>query len=213
MMEGIEQLIQSYIEALNRPLDIPDWDKLYNEAVKLQVPAVRKDTAKLLYLLVKLKNPANVLEIGTGSGFSALWMGRGLSADALLTTLERDKNRYEKAGALFRDRKNIRVLNRDAFRFLKETGETFDFVFLDAQKRDYIDFLPLLERKINSGGVLVTDNFLFQGKAAAMSTDEEDKYKGGVELLKKYNEALANHPAFETLFLGLDDGVAVAVKN
>jgi predicted O-methyltransferase YrrM len=212
-MASLNENIEVYIEMLNRPLEKTEWDPIYDEAVRLQIPVVRKNTARLIYILIKLKNPQNVLEIGTGSGFSTLWIEHGLSENARLTSLERDKNRYEKASILFKDHSKIHLLYQDAFDYLKEPVGTFDFVFLDSQKRDYIDFLPLLEKKLVSGGVLVIDNFLFQGKVVSMTPDEEKKYKGGVDLLKKFNEELAKHPAFDTLFLHLDDGVVIAVKK
>jgi predicted O-methyltransferase YrrM len=208
-----EKEILSYIASLNQFLDCPEWDALYNWAVLEKIPVVRKNTARFLYFLVKIKKPERALEIGTGSGYSTLWMEKGLEESAEFTTIERDRNRFEAAKKLFESYPRIRVLCQDAFAFLKESQRTFDLVFLDAQKRDYVEYLELLENKIEKGGILFVDNFLFGGKVIQMSEEEKAFYHNGVDRLKKFNEKLSRHPAFETLFLSIDDGVIVALKR
>lgn len=205
-------LVLKYIQDLNAPLGESAWESVYQKAVEKNIPVVRKTTVRLLYLLAVLHRPLNALEIGTGSGYSALWIRKGLPEQSKLTTLERDNNRYQDAALLFRDYPGIELIKADAFQFLKESPGGFDFVFLDSQKRDYIDFLPLLKTRIVKGGLLIIDNFLFNGKVVEIDPKDEAKYRGGVELLKRFNHSLSSDGSFESLFLPLDDGLAVARK-
>ena len=199
-----------YIKNLNQSMDNLEWENLYQNALKKNIPVVRKETAQLLYFLVKIKAPKNILEIGTGSGYSSLWIHKGMPEGAHFTTLERDNNRYNDALELFKDYSEIELIKTDAFSFLKETLQLFDFIFLDSQKRDYIDFLPIFENKISPGGLLVADNFLLNGKIIDLPDEDKVKYQGGVGLLNQFNQEISKHPGFETLFLSLEDGVVLA---
>jgi caffeoyl-CoA O-methyltransferase len=208
-----EGLTQTYVDGLNRSLDNREWDSLYESAAAQKIPVIRKDAAKILYFLTALVQPETVLEIGTGSAYSTLFIIRGLPEDGHLTSLERDRNRYEAARILLDKEPRVNLVFQDAFTYFHETTGSFDMVFLDAQKRDYIDFLPILQHRIKPGGVLIADNFLFGGKVVEMTEEEKEKYAGGVERLKEFNRALSNHPDFEALFLPIGDGICAARKK
>lgn len=203
---------EEYIEGLNRFLDMPEWDRLYDDALGQNIPVIRKNTAKLLYIILKLAAPKRVLEIGTGSGYSALWIRKAIPESSELITLERDKNRFDAAEKLFAGSKHTKVLYRDAFDHLPSETGTYDAVFLDSQKRDYIALVPLIEKKLTAGGILFADNILFGGRVVQLAPEDEDKYKSGSELLRQFNESLAGGGPFESLFLPIDDGVVIARK-
>lgn len=205
--------VQSYIDGLNQSIEAPELDSIYEQAVGNNIPVVRKTTGKLLYFIIKIKEPKNVLEIGTGSGYSSLWIYKGLPQSSCLITLERDKKRYLEAEKLFRNYPGIELINIDAFDYFKKVPGHYDFVFLDAQKRDYLSFLNILRDRINSGGILFVDNFLFNGRVLEISSEDEEKYRGGVEFLKQFNQELCGLTAFESLFLSVDDGIVVARKR
>jgi predicted O-methyltransferase YrrM len=208
--------MDNYIGGLNGPLDVPEWDKIYDDAVRDNIPVIRKDTAKVLYFLLKARAPKNVLEIGTGSGYSTLWIARALGRDvggAGLVTLERDRNRYERAVEVLKNVPGARVLYQDAFEYLGSTSETFDAVFLDSQKRDYIGLIPLLEKHMAPGALLLADNIFFNGRVLHIDPADEKKYRDGTELLKEFNQYLSSGGKFETLFLPVDDGIAAAIKK
>jgi folylpolyglutamate synthase/dihydrofolate synthase len=202
-----------YSSFLNESLDIPEWEKIYTEAVNQKIPALRPFSCKFLYFLVKIARPEKILEIGTGSGYSTLWIARGLSGKAVLISLERDRKRFDLASKLFRDNPRVRVLHRDAFKYLGENSDIYDFVFLDAQKRDYLSYLELLKSRIKTGGILVADNFLLGGLTASLPELKKEKYQGGVRLLRAFNYELSRGGSFETLFVSIEDGLTIALKK
>lgn len=210
-MDHLQKAIENYIHSLNHPLIFPGADRLFDESVKKKIPVLRQNTARLLFMMIKMKSPSTILEIGTGSTYSTRWI-ISAAPKARVVTLERDKNRYEAARESLSKYFGVELLRTDVFKYLPECNEHFDFILLDSQKRDYIDLLPLLTQRLNIGGFLFTDNILFGGKAAILSEEQKKKYQGGVERLRAFNEALSQSPQFETVFLDIDDGVALSIK-
>ena len=164
-------------------------------------------------MLVSQKKPCQVLEIGFGSGASGAFLADCLPANGSIISLERDLNRFNRGRALLSHFKldQIKLLHKDALLYLKnEADSMFDFIFLDAVKREYIDYIPLVKKRLNPGGLLVTDNILFNGKIVEEQPDK--KYVNGLCLLKEFNKTLAHDPDFSTTFLETGDGMALSVK-
>lgn len=208
--------LQDYIDTLNSNNRLYTF---YNEIINFQkdhiIPAVRFDTAIFLMDMVLFYKPEKILEIGFGSGASTLFMDKGARSYGYykITSLERDRNRYARGMKILeKHNNNIELINADAFKYLSDENnkELFDFVFLDAVKRDYIDYLPLLKKALSKNGVLITDNILFNGKVIENGIPE--KYKNGVELLKQYNEVLSKDDGFNTVFYNIGDGMSMSVK-
>jgi len=192
-----------YTSFLNGFMDIPEWEELYEEAVNENIPVLRPISARLLYLITMIAKPSNILEIGTGSGYSTLWIIRGAGPAARITTIERDMKRFHKAKKLFGDNPSVSIFNCDAMEYLKNCKDVFDLVILDAQKRNYREYLDLLKKRIIKGGILFTDNFFF-GLA------EEKK---GARLIRLFNEELSRENIFEALFLSIEEGVILAMRK
>ncbi|WP_207893900.1 O-methyltransferase [Tumebacillus sp. BK434] len=176
------------------------------------VPILDLETVSFLQVLLKIAKPRRILEVGTAIGYSALVMAG--ACEAQITTMERDPERAAEARANFakaglQDR--IELLEGDALELIGGLGH-YDFVFLDAAKGQYPRFLELLDPHLETGGVLLSDNILFQGM---VSGQEEVKHKlrTMVNRLREYNELLAHHPGYETTFLPLGDGVSLSVKK
>lgn len=204
--------LEEYLNGLNKFLDNPEWDALYEDAVGRNIPVIRKETARLLYFMLKLAAPKRVLEIGTGSGYSTLWIRQALPAQSELVSLERDDNRHAAAMKLFGGIGNTKILHIDAFDYLREETGVFDAVFLDSQKRDYIALVKILEKRIPSGGILAADNIWFGGRAVREIPGDGDNYKRGALLLREFNAYLASGGVFESVFLPVDDGIVIARK-
>ena len=161
----VNERLTSYLHSL-------DWgngellDRIEAEAVRDFVPIIRKETGALLKTLVALKQPRAILEVGTAVGYSALLMGRAMPAGCHLTTIEKYEKRLPIARENFRragmeDR--ITLLEGDAEEILAGLTGTWDFIFMDAAKGQYLHWLPMLLRLMPEGGVLISDNVLQDG--------------------------------------------------
>ena len=140
-------------------------DRLEEEAIADFVPIIRKDMQAFLKFMMRLCKPKNILEVGTAVGFSALLMSE-YAPEAHITTIEN----YEKRIPIARDNiakagksASIDLIPGDATEILPTLTDTYDFIFMDAAKGQYINFLPEIMRLLSKGGILVSDNVLQDG--------------------------------------------------
>ena len=154
------------IEAMTPPG--PDHlQGLEQEALSAGVPIIRPQTQNLIRFFLAVKRPSRILEIGTAVGFSALFMQHYAPAGCRIITIEKDPGRAEQARGNFRKfgkgeesgRENIVLMEGDAAQLLREIREdaSFDMLFMDAAKGQYIRFLPDAIRLLAPGGIMITD--------------------------------------------------------
>ena len=181
------------------------------------IPAVRFDTAMFLMQTAAMRQPHDVLEIGFGSGASSVFIREGLHncAEYKITSLERDNNRYVRGKSLLEQLniQDIELIKCDAFDFLHNCAAEFDYIFLDAVKRDYIDYLPFIKKILRKNGILIVDNTFFNDKVLLPTDELEEKYRSGVGLLDKFNRTLAADVDFMTMMYNIGDGMTVAVRR
>lgn len=211
-----KDIIFDYVtDYLNNTLGGSDefLSELEKYADENHVPIVTKDTAWFLRSLVTMKKPKKILEIGTAIGYSAILFAKHSDADII--TLEKDeetaiiaKENIEKAGLSSR----IQVIVGDAMESIKDIDDKFDFVFLDANKSHYKDYLPDIMRNLTDGGVIVSDNILYKGMVA---NDElvTKRQKTIVKNLREYLNILTNHDELVTSIIPIGDGVALSVRK
>jgi len=138
---------------------------------------VNRETGKLLHLLVKSKNPKNVLEIGTSIGYSTIWLASALKNGKLIT-LERLKERADIARKFFKKAKlNIKLIEGDALKTIPKTK--FDVVFLDATKSEYLKYLKKV--KFNKNALVIADNTISHASKMKDFLDYVNK-RGAVNL-------------------------------
>ena len=201
-----------------------------------QVPIIRPEMAQLLQLLLRLQRPQRILEVGTAVAYSALLMSRFLPADGRLLTIERNPIMQREAeenltaakvwlaaqvpggessaGQLERVQPDkIELLFGDAARLLPELRESFDFIFLDSAKAQYIHFLPELVRLLAAGGLLVTDNVLQNGEIMASRHLLPRRERTTHKRMREYLRAVGVHPQLTTHYFGLADGATVSIKK
>ena len=187
--------------------------ELESYAEENHVPIVTKDTAWFLRSLMCMQKPKKILEIGTAIGYSAILFAK--HSDASIVTLEKDeetalvaKENIERAGLSQR----IEVIVGDAMESIKGIDDKFDFVFLDANKSHYKDYLPDILRNLSDGGVIVSDNILYKGMVA---NDElvTKRQKTIVKNLREYLNILTNHTELVTSIIPIGDGVALSVRK
>ena len=122
---------------------------------------INRETGHFIHLLIKMKNPKKVLEIGTSIGYSSLWIASALSKKSELITLERWQERAKIASKFFKKTKlKIRFLEGDALKLIPKMKTKFDAVFIDATKNEYLKYLKILleTNQLNTNCLVIADN-------------------------------------------------------
>ena len=207
--------IISYINSLSTE-DTPFLTELEKWALKERVPIIRKETQSFLKMLLVMKQPEHILEIGTAVGFSSLMMSECVSENCTITTIEN----YEKRIPIARDNfvragkdHQITLLEGDAMEVLKGLTGPYDFVFLDAAKAQYIYYLPELLRIMPEGAVLVSDNVLQDGNIVESRLAVEPRDRTIQARMREYLYELTHRDDLVTSVLPLGDGVTVSVRK
>lgn len=206
--------MEVFIEAMTPP-GPPGLRGLEQEALSEGVPIIRPQTQNLIRFFVKMKKPMRILEIGTAVGFSSLFMQYYAPPGCRIVTIEKDPVRAARArDNIARLGRPIEVLEGDAAQILPRLGEdgSYDLVFMDAAKGQYIRFLPDVLRLLGTGGILLTDNILREGEVLSSRFAVTRRNRTIHRRMRDYLHALAEEPGLETLLLPTGDGAAVCVK-
>ncbi len=179
-------------------------------------PIVPPDTAQLLKTLLHIIKPRRILEIGTAIGYSAILMAKNTPSDTEIITVER----YEKVADIAINNifdagyeKRIRVVKGEACDIINWLDGEFDMVFMDGAKGQYIEFLPRILELLKCGGVLITDDVLYnEPNIEENATTRHRKYTI-VQRLRQYLEVICNHPELETTIIQAGEGIAVSYKK
>ena len=165
---------------------------------------------RLLSLISKMISPKNILEIGTFTGYAALCLAEGLQKDGKLTTLDVNEDLAylpQKYFAQSEFASQVDFKLQDAKEFLKNSNETFDLIFIDADKENYPEYLQLVKPRMKSGSVLMIDNVLWYGKVL------DEKGNKQTEQIKLVNKLVADDADFENVILPLRDGIHLVRKK
>ncbi len=189
---------------------------LEQEAIDNNVPIIRSDTQNFLKLLMAVKKPLNILEVGCAVGFSALLMSEYVPPECRITTIEKyekripvAKDNFKKAGK----ENQITLLEGDAMDILKELEGTYDFIFMDAAKGQYINFFPEVYRLLAKDGILVSDNVLQDGEVLQSRYVVTRRNRTIHSRMREYLYTLTHHNGLVTSILPVGDGVTVSVKT
>ena len=211
----IDERMAAFIDSLDKG-NTPFLDEIEKYAIETQVPIIRKSMQSLLKFLLALAKPRNILEVGTAIGFSALLMSEYGPADCHITTIEKYEKRiplarenFARAGA--QDR--ITLLEGDAIEILQELDGSYDLIFMDAAKGQYINFLPDILRLLSPGGLLVSDNVLQDGDIIQSRFAVTRRNRTIHARMREYLYELKHHPGLETVILPVGDGVTLSVKK
>jgi predicted O-methyltransferase YrrM len=170
----------------------------------------------LLRVLAMAVQARRILEIGTAIGYSGIWLAGALPSDGSLLTMEQDEQRARQARdhfarAGFADR--VSVIVGDAQPMLAKVSGPFDLIFQDGDKKMYGPMLDRLVDLLRPGGLLVTDNVLWDGEVVPGFTKEPHHNADDTRAIVQYNQRLSNHPGLVTSIVPLRDGVAISVKR
>ncbi len=186
---------------------------LEREALNNHVPVIRRETQTFLKLLLCLKKPARILEVGTAVGFSALLMAEYHPGDCHITTIEKDEKRIDAARENFRRagrEGRITLLGGDAAEILPQLTEPSDLIFLDAAKGQYLPLLPELLRLLAEDGVLVSDNVLQDGDVIESRYAVTRRNRTIHKRMRGYLFQLTHLEGLVTAVLPVGDGITVS---
>ena len=188
-------------------------DEIEQEALDTYVPIVRKEMQSFLKVLLAMKRPMRILEVGTAVGFSTLLFCEYAPEGAHVTTIEKYEKRIPIAKENFRRARRegqITFLEGDAAEILAGLTETYDFIFMDAAKGQYIHFLPDVMRLLEVGGVLVSDNVLQDGDIIESRFAVTRRNRTIHKRMREYLYELTHDERLVTAVLPIGDGVTVS---
>ena len=207
--------LSDYLQSLQQPFS-PFLEALYERARERQIPVVRRETAGLLKTMIQLKKPGRILEIGTAVGFSALLMAEEMPEEASLITLEKSEERCREAEENIRAAGmdgRITLISGDAADILPALAPSFDLIFLDAAKGQYLQLLPELLRLLAPGGVLLSDNMLQEGDVLESRFAVRRRDRTIHARMREYTRTCMNLEELSSTLLPIGDGVMLSVRK
>ena len=191
-------------------------NEIEEEALATYVPIIRKEMQNFLKVILEIKRPKAILEVGTAIGFSALLMSEHVDEDCKITTIEKYEPRIPIAKENFKragKENQITLLEGDAMEFLKTLEGPYDFIFMDAAKGQYIHFLPDILRLLSPGGILLSDNVLQDGDIIQSRFAVERRNRTIHSRMRDYLYTLTHHEQLTTSLRTQGDGVTLSVKK
>ena len=205
--------ITTYINSLDR--DNSDYlENLRNEAVSEKVPIIRQETESFLNVILKMQHPENILEIGTGIGYSALFMDHCLKdRPHHIITIENYEPRLEKARQVLSEYPDIELFEGDALKAVYEIEGCFDLIFLDGPKAQYPVLYPRLKEMLAPEGLLIADNVLQDGSLAKSRYAVERRQRTIHERMREFIWEAKHDQEMDACVLTVGDGVLVCKKK
>jgi predicted O-methyltransferase YrrM len=164
---------------------------------------------RLLSMISKMKSPSSILEIGTFTGYGTLCLAEGLKEDGKIFTIDQNEELLKIQNKYFDEsgkRNKIIQLTGNAKEILNDLNETFDLVFIDADKENYIEYFKLVSERLNNNGIIISDNVLWSGKVLDPSSENDEE----TNALVHFNKLLNEDKRFETVILPLRDGLSIS---
>lgn len=211
----VDERMITYINSLdigNTPL----LEQIEKEAQETFVPIIRREMQSFLKVMLFMKQPKRILEVGTAVGFSTLLFCEYAPEDCEVTTIEKYEKRIKIAGENFKRagmEQKITLLEGDATEILRDLKGSYDFIFMDAAKGQYINFLPDIMRLLEKDGVLISDNVLQDGDIIESHYVVERRNRTIYKRMREYLYELKHDERLATSIIPLGDGVTVSVKK
>ncbi len=213
----IEKYFIEFIKQNNEKLE----NYIISSAKQYSIPYLDELKAQFLETAVKIKSPEKTLEIGLGSGYSTYKILKSLPTNGQLISIDYNFWRveffYENIFSKFSEslKNRVNVFPVDSFYALDlfiNINERFDFIFIDAMKKDYILYLDKVENLLNIGGVLIFDNITYNKQLINLEIKRSENYIKGINLVNKFNQKLIGNKKFITSFITIGDGLSFSVK-
>lgn len=203
---------------LTNNLNFSDFENQMREyARQNNVPIITDTGLAFLEMIIGLKKPQKILEIGTAIGYSAIRMNKVCNSE--IYTIERNAEMFNQA------KENVKALNLEnrihlifkdaleAFDYVK--NNSFDLIFIDAAKAQYMKFFELYTPLLNDNGVVVCDNMFFHGLVGDKEhyNQQSRSVRGLIRKLSNFHDALITNNDFSTSIYSIGDGIAVSIKR
>lgn len=211
----VDERMVTYI----RSLEVPESaviEAIEQEALRDRVPIIRKEMQSFLKVLLMIKRPMRILEVGAAVGFSSILMSEYMPEGGHITTIENYDKRIPIARANFKragKEEQIDLIEGDALEVIHGLEGPYDLIFVDAAKGQYIHYLPEVMRLLGSDGVLVSDNVLQEGDIIESRFAVERRNRTIHSRMREYLYELKHHDQLQTSIIPLGDGVALSVKR
>ena len=210
----VDERMVTYI----RSLEVPESaviEAIEQEALRDRVPIIRKEMQSFLKVLLMIKRPMRILEVGAAVGFSSILMSEYIPEGGHITTIENYDKRIPIARANFKragKEEQIDLIEGDALEVMHGLEGPYDLIFVDAAKGQYIHYLPEVMRLLGTDGVLVSDNVLQEGDIIESRFAVERRNRTIHSRMREYLYELKHHDQLQTSIIPLGDGVALSVK-
>ena len=211
----VDERMVTYI----RSLEVPESaviEAIEQEALRDRVPIIRKEMQSFLKILLMIKRPMRILEVGAAVGFSSILMSEYMPEGGHITTIENYDKRIPIARANFKragKEEQIDLIEGDALEVMHGLEGPYDLIFVDAAKGQYIHYLPEVMRLLGTDGVLVSDNVLQEGDIIQSRFAVERRNRTIHSRMREYLYELKHHDQLQTSIIPLGDGVALSVKR
>lgn len=211
----VDERMVTYI----RSLEVPESaviEAIEQEALRDRVPIIRKEMQSFLKVLLMIKRPMRILEVGVMVGFSSILMSEYMPEGGHITTIENYDKRIPIARANFKragKEEQIDLIEGDALEVMHGLEGPYDLIFVDAAKGQYIHYLPEVMRLLGTDGVLVSDNVLQEGDIIESRFAVERRNRTIHSRMREYLYELKHHDQLQTSIIPLGDGVALSVKR
>lgn len=211
----VNERIVSYIHSLERS-NGEVCDEIEEFAHQTNVPIIRKEMESFLRVLIEIKKPKRILELGTAIGYSAILMANSMPEDCRITTIENydkripiAKDNFKRAGV----EEKVELLEGDALEILQKLEEPYDFVFMDAAKAQYPVYLKEIMRLLPVGGILIADNVLQDGELVESRYAVERRNRTIHSRMREYLYEVKNMKELETTIIPIGDGITLSVRK
>ena len=211
----VDERLVTYINSLDAG-NTAMLDQIEREATADYVPIIRKEMQSFLKFLLAMKKPARILEVGTAVGFSAILMAEYDPVPCQITTIENYEKRIPIARENFKragKEAQIALLEGDAAEVLKTLEGSYDFIFMDAAKGQYIHFLPEILRLLAKDGVLVSDNVLQDGDVIESRFAVTRRNRTIHKRMREYLYTLTHSEELVTALLPVGDGITLSTRR
>lgn len=209
--------LEDFILSLSRKPD-NDFFELKEYAKVNDVPIIRDSTKNLIKLIINIKKPKEILEVGTAIAYSSLIMA-SVDKNIKITTIEdfeRRQQEAEKNISKYDKYNQITLIKDDATNFFndnKDKKELYDIVFLDAAKGQYINWLPYIKRLMKKDSILIADNIFKDGEILESKFAIKKRNRTIHKRMREYLNSIFNDEELKSFTLNIEDGVAVSIKN